>query len=141
MTGDADFGLGGSGQVFGVLPVDIVTIGAGQCSYFMFTGLPPGDFTLAVTLQANPVLFFRAFRGFGAEPQDIAPFTFFRMDCPRPMAGLADKTLAASGRRSRVSLDAMDVFPKVFIHLLMTLQAGFITDKIFFTLTAVGVER
>ena len=68
MTGDADFGLAGFGQVFGVLPVNIVTIGAGKRSHFMFTGVPHGDFTPAVTLQTNLVLFFRAFRGFGAEP-------------------------------------------------------------------------
>ena len=68
MTGDADFGLGGFGQVFGVLPVNTVTIGAGKRSQFVFTGVPPGDFALAVTSQANPVLFFGAFRGFGAEP-------------------------------------------------------------------------
>ncbi len=50
MTRDADFGLAGFGQVFGVLPVNIVTIGAGKRSQFMFAGVPPGDFTLAVTL-------------------------------------------------------------------------------------------
>jgi hypothetical protein len=60
------------------------------------------------------------------------------MGCARPMTGLADKTFAALGRCSRISLDAMDVFPKVFINLLMTLQAGFIACKIFFILTAVG---
>jgi hypothetical protein len=51
-----------------VLPVNIVTIGAGKHLHFMFTGVPHGDFALAVTLQANLVLFFRVFRGFGAEP-------------------------------------------------------------------------
>ena len=68
MTGDADLGLGGLVQIFGVLLMNTVTIGTGKRSYFMFTAVPPGDFTPVVTLQANRVLFFRAFRGFGTEP-------------------------------------------------------------------------
>ena len=63
------------------------------------------------------------------------------MGCPGPMTGFADKIFAASGRCARVSLDAMDIFPKVFINLLMTLQASLIAHIIFFILTAVGVER
>jgi len=65
---DTDFGLGGFGQVFGMLLMNIVTIGTGKGADFMFTGVPHGDFTPAVTLQANRVLFFRAFSGFGVEP-------------------------------------------------------------------------
>jgi hypothetical protein len=35
----------------------------------------------------------------------------------------------------------MNVCPKVFINLLMTLQTGFIAHIIFLILTAVGVDR
>jgi hypothetical protein len=140
MTVNTDFGLAGFSQIFGMLPVNIVAIGTGKSSYFMFTGVPHGDFTLAVTLQTNRVLFFGCFRRLRAEPQNIATFAFFSVGRPRPMTGLANEILAASGRCSRVSFDAMNIFPKVVIHLLMTLQAGFITDKIFFILTAVGAE-
>ena len=35
----------------------------------------------------------------------------------------------------------MDVLPKIFIYLFMTFQTGFVTDIIFFILTAMGVDR
>ena len=68
MTTGADFGLGGFCQVFRIILMNIVTIGAGKGPDFMFAGVPHGDFTPAVTLEANRVLFFRAFSGFGVEP-------------------------------------------------------------------------
>jgi hypothetical protein len=68
MACDADFRLGGFGQIFGMLLMNIVTIGAGKRSGFMFAGVPHGDFTLAMTLQANRVLRFRVFSGLGTEP-------------------------------------------------------------------------
>jgi hypothetical protein len=140
MTANTDVGLAGFSQVFGMLPVNIVAIGTGKSSYFMFTGVPHGDITLAMTLKTDRVPFFGAFRGFRAEPQNITTFAFFGVGRPGPMTGLANEILTASGWGARVSFDAVNIFPKAFVHLLMTLQAGFIADQIVFSLAAVGAE-
>jgi hypothetical protein len=141
MTLRTDFGLVGFGQVFGIFLMNTMAVGAGKRSGFMLAGGPHGHLTLVVTLEANFVLHILRFGRFGTQPKNPAAFAFFGVLSAGTMTGFADKLGIPGGRRSGVALDAVNIFPEIFVNFFMAFHAGFITGIIALQLAAPGSGR